>query len=166
MEASKASKRNVKEMDLVPEAFYIGVDVDGNARKALNNTPRVLSAWNLFLLIFGRRMLLLQELGLIDINLSDRLYTWSNEINSPPMARLDRFMASWLKIFPTVTPLPNTSSADDNISDFGLLDLSRPSMFCRPRVHGLIKLQLANGTSGPCLSPRTYGSTDKENSEN
>lgn len=62
MEASKASKRNVKDTAcLVPEAFYIGVDVDGNARKALNNTPRVLSAWNLFLLIFGRRMLLLQE---------------------------------------------------------------------------------------------------------
>lgn len=57
---------------------------------------------------------LVNELGLINLQLSGRSYTWSNDRQAPHFARLDRFLISteWNAQFPNSAQraLPNTSS--------------------------------------------------------
>jgi exonuclease III len=57
---------------------------------------------------------LISQLGLINLNLHGRNYTWSNARADPSMARLDRFLISteWNALFPNSLQksLPNTSS--------------------------------------------------------
>lgn len=57
---------------------------------------------------------LISSLGLINLNLLGRKYTWSNARQAPTMARLDRFLVSsaWRMGFPNSKQeaLPNTSS--------------------------------------------------------
>lgn len=57
---------------------------------------------------------LISELGLLNLNLAGRHYTWSSERPSPHMARLDRFLisADWNSKFPNSAQkaMPNSSS--------------------------------------------------------
>lgn len=57
---------------------------------------------------------LISELGLLNLSMQSRRFTWSNERENPHMARLDRFLISgeWNSIFPNSKQqaLPNTSS--------------------------------------------------------
>lgn len=57
---------------------------------------------------------LISNLGLLNIAMEGRQFTWSNEQHNPHMARLDRFLISgeWNTVFPNSVQraLPNTSS--------------------------------------------------------
>ncbi|XP_078156078.1 uncharacterized protein LOC144551855 [Carex rostrata] len=57
---------------------------------------------------------LLTDMGLININMHGRQFTWNNDRESPSMARLDRFLFSteWNNKYPNSqqSALPNTSS--------------------------------------------------------
>jgi hypothetical protein len=58
---------------------------------------------------------LISDLGLIDIPLRGRRFTWSNARTDPSVAKLDRFLisAEWSSQFPNTSQatLPNSSSA-------------------------------------------------------
>jgi exonuclease III len=75
---------------------------------------------------------LVQTLGLIDLRLHGRQFTWSNEREMPTFARLDRFLISnsWSQLFPNClqTALPI------NVSDHSLIACTCSTTFPLPNT--------------------------------
>jgi hypothetical protein len=76
---------------------------------------------------------LVQTLGLIDLRLHGRQFTWSNEREMPTFARLDRFLISnsWSQLFPNClqTKLPTTVSDHSPIASTSSTTFRLPNTF-------------------------------------
>jgi hypothetical protein len=59
---------------------------------------------------------LIQNLGLIDLTLHGRRFTWSNEQDTPTFVRLDRFLVStaWCQAFPNCIQITLATTSSDH----------------------------------------------------
>lgn len=58
----------------------------------------------------------INEVGLTDISMQGRTYTWSRGRDNPTFARLDRFMlnSQWTALFPNTTQIALASGISDH----------------------------------------------------
>jgi hypothetical protein len=75
------------------------------------NKPGILSRWSA---LFNS---IIEMHGLIDLDLSDRLYTWSNNRNNPTFEKLDRFLVNpdWDLMFHNATVRGLDRSLSDHV---------------------------------------------------
>jgi hypothetical protein len=70
----------------------------------------------------------ISNLGLVDIPLKGRKYTWSNMQDSPPLQRLDWFFSSvsWSTTFPKTMALPLDMTTSDHVPGVNSIQTSIP----------------------------------------
>ena len=102
----------------------------------------------------------IHKLGLIDIPLLDKLFTWSNHRDTPTLARLDRFFFN----SGMSSPFPNSSlmSAPKPTSDHTPIRLTISTSIPKPNIFRFENAWLHHQDFLPSVLPAWHGNTSDD----